>query len=172
MTMTLIETKTLPSAAASIEFTSIPQDFTDLLVLCAARSNQSGAFDNSTFLINGSGGSMRRLLGVGSSASSSSDANLTLEWTAASATADVFGSYSIYIPNYTSAVAKSISVDGVTENNATSAAAFILAGLSTSTAAVTTILFDAPGGAGTFLTGSIFSLYGILKGSDGIVTTS
>jgi len=35
--MKLIESKTLASAAAFIEFTSIPQDATDLVVLCNIR---------------------------------------------------------------------------------------------------------------------------------------
>ena len=77
----------------------------------------------------------------------------------------------MYIPNYTGSTNKSISVDSVTENNATNNLMNIQAGLWSNTAAITSILFTSDT-AGGFLAGSTISLYKITKGSDGIVTTS
>ena len=53
MTMSLIETKTLASAAASIEFTDIPQDGTDLLVLASIRSAFADVSNEIVMAING-----------------------------------------------------------------------------------------------------------------------
>jgi hypothetical protein len=169
--MKLIESKTLGTAAASIEFTSIPQDGTDLLVLIAARST---AGSETRLALNGStsGFSRRDLSGNGSSASSSSASdNYIGEMGVASSTANVFGSMNLYIPNYTGSSNKSYSVETVAENNATGANLRLLAGLWSNTAAITTLTIST-GGGDTIVAGSIISLYKITKGSDGIVTTS
>jgi hypothetical protein len=171
MTMTLIESKTLGAAAASIEFTSIPSTFTDLVILISARSNASGVRD---FLIsfNGSTASFtgRNLDGSGSSVGGGANARYVGTINGTPQTADTFGSYLVYIPNYSSAANKSFSVDGVTENNATTAYQTIGAGLWSNTAAITSVAF-APS-TDSLVTGTTASLYGVLKGSDGIVTTS
>jgi len=160
--MELIETVELASSAANITFSSIPADYDDLLLLMSCRSDQSGAFDNSNTKINGSAGTITRLTGDGSSAASSTGAAFTLQWPASSSTSNTFGNTSFYISDYTaSSKAKSVSIDISTENNATSASLQLMAGLTTTTSAVTTIEVDAPGGSGNFVTGSIISLYGI-----------
>jgi hypothetical protein len=58
---------------------------------------------------------------------------------AATSTANTFGNVAIYIPNYTSSNNKSISVDGVGENNATTAFADLYAGLWANSSAITSI---------------------------------
>lgn len=172
MTMKLIETKTLGTAAASIEFTSIPQDATDLCLLLSTRTTGT----NNTLIIqfNGSSSnySVRRLDGYGSGApASTSNTNPYLSFTNLSTyTANTFANCNLYIPNYTSSAAKVISSDNVTENNATAAEAIILAGLWNDTAAISSILIDPLDG--NLVAGSTASLYKITKGSDGIVTTS
>ena len=65
-----------------------------------------------------------------------------------------------------------MSVDAVGENNATQAFQIISAGLWANTAAITSIQLIPQSGGGTFVADSTVSLYGITKGSDGIVTTS
>ena len=169
--MKLIESKTLATAAASIEFTSIPSTFTDLVILISARSNASGLRD---FYIsfNGSTASFTgiNLDGTGSSVASAANARYVGSINGTAQTADTFGSYAIYIPNYSGATNKSFSVDGVTETNATLAIQTIAAGLWSSTASITSVAF-APS-TDSLVTGTTASLYGILKGSDGIVTTS
>jgi hypothetical protein len=76
----------------------------------------------------------------------------------------------IYIPNYTGSTAKSVSVDGVMENNATYAAAGIIAGLWNDTAAVTSVSISSE--VATLVQYSSATLYGILKGTSNGVTVS
>jgi hypothetical protein len=176
--MKLIESKTLATAAASIEFTSIPQTYTDL-VLVASLRNAGG---NEVFVrFNGDTGgnySWRRLQGTGAAALSDSQASyggynaffyFTYASTENSDTANTFGNGQLYIPNYTGSTTKSVSSDAVNENNATTARQAITAGLWNNTSAITSIAIT---GNGNYAIGSTVSLYGILKGSDGIVTTS
>jgi hypothetical protein len=75
------------------------------------------------------------------------------------ATANTFASTEIYIPNYTSTTSKSVSIDGVTENNATTSYQTFTAGLSTLSTAITSVSFGL--GAGNFVQYSTFSLYGL-----------
>ena len=178
MTMQLIESKTLGTAAASLEFTSIPQDGTDLLVLFSHRS--SGSTDGLQLVLrfNGltSGYSRILMYGDGSSATGgngSSEAFARFSFVQFSgSTSNTFGNAAIYIPNYTSSTAKSFSSDSVTETNATTInAAAIYGGLSSGTAAITSVtLFEQ--NSVNFVANTTASLYKITKGSDGIVTTS
>jgi hypothetical protein len=172
--MKLIESKTLGTAAASIEFTSIPQDGTDLVVLVSSRSN--GAFTSSEIDIafNGSSSNFtsRYLYGSGSAAGGATDTTLVGISSAASNTADTFGNATIYIANYTGSTNKSISTDSVGESNATAAYQAIAATLWSQTAAITSLTLQLDNGVRNFVAGSTASLYKITKGSDGIVTTS
>ena len=174
MTMTLIETKTLGADAASIEFTSIPQTYTDLVFFASTRASTSGTSVEPclvTFNANTSNYTHRTLNGTGSAtASASGTSRLVFNAPRTGTTASTFGNVSVYIPNYAGATNKSYSTDSVTEHNATEAHQTIIAGLWSDTAAITSVLF-APT-ANNFIAGSTISLYGILKGSDGIVTTS
>jgi hypothetical protein len=174
--MQLIETKTLGAAAASIEFTSIPQTYTDLCFLVSSRSTTSYAeqlglqFNTIT-----SGYSDRVLEGTGSGAASASNAGSGTRvysgvnnW--GDSTANTFANFSIYIPNYAGSTNKSVSIDQVTENNATLSWQSIIAALWSNTSAITSVNFLQV--SGNIDAGTTISLYGILKGSDGIVTTS
>jgi hypothetical protein len=174
MTMTLIETKTLGAEATAINFTSIPQTFTDLFFVLSLRDALNGNSNNTILAINGStaNGTGRNLVGTGSSADSGSDNLIFLASTSSNtSTANTFGNASIYIPNYTSSANKSISMDAVTENNGTAALQEIRASLWSNSAAITEIEFRTNATV-NYRVGSTISLYGILKGSDGIVTTS
>ena len=172
--MKLIETKTLTVAAASIEFTSIPQTFTDLVLLSSARTDRAENFgDVITIRPNGStsGISGRRLYGTGSTSVSNTTSFIPAAMASTTnQTSNTFGNSICYIPNYTSANQKSFSLDGVSENNAVSAIQIISAGLWTGTSAITSFILIAEFGA--LQIGSVFSLYGVTKGSDGIVTVS
>ena len=172
MTMTLIETKTLASAAASIEFTEIPQDGTDLLAVVSARSTSTGT-RNLAIALNGSssGFSGRYLFGNGSTtASGSDDPTAAGAYVPSDLTANTFSNVSLYFPNYSGATNKSVSIDSVIENNATDGGLYIKAMLWSNTAAITSMSFTP--NAGDLAIGTTISLYGITKGSDGIVTTS
>jgi hypothetical protein len=173
MTMQLIETKTLGTAAASIEFTSIPQDGTDLLVLLSGRGVAAATLVSAGLFINSVAAdtSWRRLSGNGSSASSGSTTGandfLIGDIPGANATSNTFSNNSIYIPNYTGSQQKSLSSDSVAENNATTADQNIIAGLCTKTAAVTSLTVRIYGGSSNLAAGSTVSLYKVTKGSGG-----
>ena len=178
MTMTLIETKTLGTAAASIEFTSIPQDGTDLVCVFSFRIDTGGTYVNTAIRFNGDTGSnysMRMLYGTGSgSGLSAAQTTTSLQWvysTGTVATANTFGNAQVYIPNYTGSTAKSVSMDSVSENNATEAIQALTAGLWSGTAAITSMLLFAQPGT-NLLAGSTASLYKITKGTDGTTVVS
>ena len=173
MTMKLIETKTLGTAAASIEFTSIPQTFTDLLVVASTRNNTTNRRDlDLSFNGVATDLSSRGLYGDGAGGSSlaSSEINPANVVPGPGTTANTFGSYQAYIPNYTSSAPKSVSIEAVGEDNATTILLVVLAGLWNVTDAITSIKLNPE--ATSFVAGTTISLYGVLKGSDGIVTTS
>lgn len=172
--MKLIETKTLTGTQASIEFTSIPQDGTDLVLLTTERTNNTGeiatliSFNDST-----TGFTVRRILG-GGSGSAESSAFTTGLFSGAQGTntsSTIFASTTCYIPNYTASTIKGYSSDHVTEANGTTAYQVIFAGLWNSSAAITKITLTPTAGS-SYVAGTTASLYKITKGSDGIVTTS
>lgn len=169
MTMTLISTVTLGSAAANIELTSIPGTFTDLLITASLRSAWANNIEGLLVAFNGSTSNFtwRNLEGNGSSASSgSSSVGRAGVINANSSTSNTFGSMRFYIPNYAGSTNKSYSVESVTENNATFSWQELTAGLWSNTAAITSIRFT-PDQGNNLLTGSTMSVYGILKGSGG-----
>lgn len=157
--------------AASIDFTSIPGTYTDLMVVHSGRN-----IGDIKITFNGvtTGYSRRHLYGNGSSAGSSSGSDAYVGRTApATATANTFSNVCIYIPNYAGATNKSYSSDSVDENNGTSAYQIILAGLWSNTAAITSLsLSDYGGGGVQFTQYSSATLYGVLKGSSGGVVVS
>jgi hypothetical protein len=167
--MKLIESKTLASAAASIEFTSIPQDSTDLVVLFSGRATLDVSMGQLSFNTGGTY-TRRYLLGNGSSASSGT-LGYDFAIVASARTANTFSNTAIYIPNYSGATAKSYSSDSVGESNETLSFATLVAGLWSGTAAITSINLY-PEAGGNWAIGTTASLYKITKGSDGIVTTS
>ena len=175
MTYQLIESKTLGTAQSSIEFTSIPQDGTDLVILASVRSTEA-SIGNALLEIRPNGStssaSARLLFGNGSSSSSITRTKIDGGWiTAVGSTSDTFSNNAIYLPNYTSSANKSFSTDGVQETNASLNYFGISASLWSNTAAITSLDFrDSTGN--NLVAGSTISLYKITKGSDGIVTTS
>jgi hypothetical protein len=182
-TLKKIQTVTVGSGgAASMDFTSIPQTYTDLKIVVSARWDQSGSttfglkFNSST-----TGYSRRWLYGNGASAASSNDtsgplpvADNTMPGT--NYTASVFGSVDIYIPNYTSANYKSVSSDGVSENNGTTAFQTLTAGLWSNTAAITDIsLTNFSGGFVQYTTATLYGVSNVTaagnaKATGGIIT--
>ena len=178
MSMTVIEHIEVGSGgAANIEFTAIPQTYTDLYLVVSARceADPSGVNQNIGVVFNGSAANRtnRELYGTGSVAGSSSLTVLRLGYASSQyATSNTFGNAHGYIPNYTSSNAKSISGDGVAEGNTTGMFMAIEAGLWNDTAAITSITVVAADGAKDFLQYSSATLYGITAGSDGTTTVS
>lgn len=166
MSMVLVSTVTVGAAgAASIEFTSIPQTGTDLLITWSTRSTNNDDFVNVTF--NGSSASFtERTLGAnGASVFSETKTNFAGFKPVSGTTANTHGNASMYIPNYAGSTNKSFSIDTVTEDNAAVAWQFIIAGLWSSTSAITSVALTVP--TGLFAQYSTASLYTITKGSGG-----
>ena len=97
--------------------------------------------------------------GSAGSDAASSTTSIIYEFVGNNSTANTFANAEIYIPNYTSANQKSVSIDSVGENNATTAYATLASGLWTSTAAITSIKLFSSGN--TILQYSTFYLYGV-----------
>ena len=179
--MVAIQTVTVGSGgAANIEFTSIPQTYTDL---CVVVSGRNGTATSSSlklrFNSSSTGYSDRSLEGNGAAASSASN-NMGTDYlycgllSGNGTTASTFGNTQIYIPNYTSSNNKSVSVDAVSENNAITAYALLDAGLWSNSAAITSITILPNSGA--FAQYSTATLYGVTsagtaaKATGGIIT--
>lgn len=165
-TYKLISSSTVGSGGAtSVSLSSIPGTYTDLLVKVSARiDNANGGMfvklNNTSsnyvsYRINVDSGSLQG--GTGSTSSFFMWATGT--W----ATASAFNNSEMYISNYTSSNHKSVIIDSVNENNASSIyAAGFIAGKWTNSSVVTSIDFT-PEGAGSpkFDQYSTFYVYGI-----------
>ncbi len=171
--MKLIESKTLATAQASIEFTSIPQNYTDLYILSSLRDT-SGIVGWVTCDVrpNGSSSSIRSIAtyGFNTTVGSLPASEIYHQATQGGNTANTFSNSSIYIFNYAGSTHKLFSVDTVTEGNTANTLNATTAGLWGNTAAITSLTFIIP--SINLAAGSMISLYGIAKGTDGIVTTS
>lgn len=157
--------------AANIEFTSIPQTYTDLLIKCSLR--QSGytgvTWDWLKIRLNGSSAtnySGRDLEGAGTSgvySNTFTSQNALVKLGLANSTtssSNTFSSNDIYIPNYAGSYNKSAAGDGVHEDNANVAICVMGAGLWSDTSAITSIsLFPENGTA--WVQHSSATLYGI-----------
>ena len=167
MAYELIETITLASSASSIEFTSIPQNGVDLLLVMSLSGNfanvPGASYAEITF--NGDTGTNYNwlfLYGTGSTAASFSVSSTTSSRTPflENDNSGDFGSMSCYISNYTSTATKSISYDGVTEQNATSALQTLIAANYTGSSGISSMLIE-PVQATLFSQYSTASLYKI-----------
>ena len=177
MTMQLISTATIGSGGAeNIEFTSIPQTYTDLSLLVSLRRSDTGFLGTTNLYLNGvtTGYNSRFLFSNGGVGSFTSTSAARVYSNRTSTTANTFTNVGVYIPNYAGNANKSYSIEAVLENNSTTLAEYIvlMATMSlSSTNAVTSLTITNTAGI-THLENSTVSLYGITKGSDGIVTTS
>jgi len=173
-----IQTVTVGSGgASSIDFTSIPQTYTDLKIVLSGRTTDSGATTaNVTFNGLSTNLSSRVLVGTGSSALSGTDTKIPVRINWSTSTSSTFGNAEIYIPNYTSANNKSVSTDSVNENNATEAYMTLGAHLWSSTAAINQVTITPA--TGNFVQYSTATLYGVAnvpaagnaKATGGIIT--
>jgi len=155
--------------AASIDFSSIPSTYTDLVLKLSARgTTTSGARDSLLATLNFNGTSTTYTVKVvrasGGTPSASSTGGPTGGYVNASNfTASTFSSTEIYVPNYASSNAKSFSIDSVTEQNATGWDTImgLEAALWNGTSAINQITLTLD--YGNFAQYSTASLYGISK---------
>ena len=172
--MTLIETKTIGAGgSATLEFTGIPNTYTDIQVVISARSDSALGTGNVAFnlAINSSTAdkTFRRLYGGGGSTGSDTPSTSARAGSAvptSTATASTFNNVSYYFPNYAStSIYKSFSLEGVTENNSSSVYEIDMAGLLwSSNSAITSLSFTMSDGS-NFVQYSSASLYGIKSAS-------
>lgn len=154
----------LSSAASSITFSSIPQGYTDLKVVVTGRLSSGNGFMLLDF--NGlatANFSHKVLEGNGASAYSfvSGNTNYATGLVGGGDTANTFTNVEFYIPNYTASINKSVSIDGVTENNGTTAYADLEALLWSNTAAITQFRLTTSS-AVNFAANTTATIYGIL----------
>jgi hypothetical protein len=159
----LLERIELNASAASVTFSSIPQTgYTDLKVVVSAMNTVGLAVTTLKFNGSSSGYTYKALRGSGSAAASFDQST----WgagayfqTGYNINGTTPNSNEIYIPNYAGATNKSVSIDGVQEANSSTAYSFLVAGLWSNTAAITSITV-APD-TDSFAANSTFSLYGL-----------
>jgi hypothetical protein len=167
-TYTIISSNVLSASAASVTFSAIPSTYTDLVLRASARSDRANPADALRITFNSDTGtnySTTAITAVGGAASSftfANTANLQYNTTDGDgATASTFGSFEMYLPNYTSTTSKPISVFTVAEDNSTANGTIRgIANLYRNTTAITSITI-VPNTGPNWLSGSSFYLYGI-----------
>lgn len=172
MSMTFIAQTELSSAQNTVEFTSIPSTFTDLLLVISLRSTFAAVVTDGNMTFNGTSANLtgRLLYGDGSSRGSASYTAIRFWHPGSSATSNTFNNMQVYIPNYASSNAKSVSIDSVSENNGTTSWQAIFAGLWNDSTAINRVSFSDING--NFTQYSSATLYGVTAGSSGGVTVS
>lgn len=161
-TFKLIASSTVGAGgASSVTFSSIPGTYTDLCLKYSIRNTST----NPTViaLINGSSSNFLRTYMVGDGSSVNSAANDASNYigygSVSTDTASTFSNNELYISNYTASTFKPFVVDNVTENNATTAYAYLASSSWSNTAAITSIDISMFGG--NLAQYSTLTLYGI-----------
>lgn len=149
--------------ASSIDFTSIPSTYTDLVIKLSGRTLEAyyyGSFqirfNSSTTTYTGKDLYGIAASGVGSASRTTTYYNLD----GATATASTFASVEIYIPNYASSNYKSFSMDAAAEDNSNNNNESLVAGLWSTSTAISSISIVP---TNNFVQYSTASLYGISK---------
>jgi hypothetical protein len=162
-TMTPIATQTLTASASSITFSSIPQGYTDLMIVTSAIANVTGA-DVFVTTYNGdtaSNYSYTSLYGSGSSAGSyrGTSVGIILGWMSVFNSSE-WSPSTFHFMNYANTTTYKTML--VKSGNATTSGAYVdlSVGLWRSTAAITSINMRTVNGYG-IKAGSSFTLYGI-----------
>ena len=149
--------------AATIDIQNIPATYTDLVLKISSRDGSG--FSDAYITFNGSTANYtdRLLFGTGSAASSSVPSGtgiIAVANNGSASTASTFSNVEIYIPNYAGSNNKSVSIDAVSENNATAAYAYLAAGLWSDSSAINRIVFTP---FSNLVQYSTATLYGISK---------
>lgn len=150
------------ASQASIEFTSIPQTYTDLFLVYSARASGSSTSWQMDISLNSSttGFNSIYLQGGGTSVVSGTLARYGGNAVGNTATASTFNNTQIYFPNYTTSANKVYNIEMATENDAAAADRALIAGIWTNSAAITSITLT-PNASATVLQHSMATLYGI-----------
>ena len=156
--------------AASIDFTSIPSTYTDLVLKISARSNRTGSNYTDDLILQFNGDTATNynakvIYGGNGSTGSFSGSGVTGTYggyaVGTDGTANTFGNSEVYIPNYAGSTAKSLSADGVAESNSSTGVYLdLIAGYWSGTAAINAIKIK-PANGTTLLQYSTAYLYGV-----------
>ena len=149
---------------AQVDFTSIPQTYTDLLIktsvnnganldLILMRFNSNSSSIYTQLVLRGTGTNLNTYTDTGWSAATSFGLSYTGDST------NVFSNNEYYIPNYTGSNYKSISNDSAHEANSSTAYLIFYSGLFSDTTPITSINLISSGS--NFGQYSTFYLYGI-----------
>jgi len=162
----LAEVSVGSGGTSAIAFNNIPQNYTDLVIKLSIRHTRSLEYEDIKCSINGrsvaTNWSFKAIYGYGSTAGSegySGNSSYSIV-TGDTATANTFSNTEIYIPNYSTSTAKSISADSSTENNGSNAILYMASALFDSTTNIVSIEFT-PAHTGTFMQHSTATLYGV-----------
>lgn len=163
-TFELIASSTVGALGASnISFTSIPSTYTDLVLYTSVRSLVAGYGTDMNITLNGSTSSFssRRIYAYSGTVYSDTQTNVSGVVNGATSTASIFASNYLYFPNYAGATNKSYMIDGVIENNSSTAyLPELSANLWSNTAAITSITVADATGANLVQYSSAY-LYGV-----------
>lgn len=158
-TYALIESVTLGSATSTVTFSSIPNTYTDLILVF---NGSASSYVNTYLQINGDSSSLyseTRIYGNGSTAISARYINQTFAFVG-----DVHTNQSNGFLHFMDYANTNVFKTFLSRDNAPSGGLGAWAGLYRSTSAISSILFGATSGA-TFNSGSTFNLYGIQAGN-------
>jgi len=150
---------------SSIDFTSIPQTYTDLVIKASIRTNRGFLSDALAVKLNNSttGYVSRDITYDNNNVASYADlfgAGYNLNTQGNGGTSNTFSNQEIYIPNYTGSTNKSFISESTVENNAPDARVEMMSSLWSNTSAITSIIL-ASYTSNTILQYSTATLYGI-----------
>lgn len=156
----------LTGTQATITFSSIPQTYTDLILVASPRSDQAGEIIGMELTLNGSPTQSNTYLygnGLDTAGSTRPGTVYTPNAVGSAATSNTFGSVEIYFPNYTTSSSINVSITATPENNATTGSlrTAVQAKLIQKTTGITSITLAIQSSLGSFVSGSRFDLYGI-----------
>lgn len=167
-TYTYISKVTVTGATATyMDFTNIPQTFTDLLFQINVRSSRSGnnGFPTVIFNSTSTGYTARHMYGTGNNQQGAFTAGSSYGYcSSAPFLANTFGGGELYIPNYTSNTYKPFNFDSCSENSSGTQDLYVLDAsqqLWSSTAAITSVRFQNLDTSDSFVQNSEIILYGI-----------
>jgi hypothetical protein len=153
--------------ASTMEFTSIPSTYTDLVLKFSGRDNVAAVTHNIQMIFNNSStGYSNRYIYADGSTTGSGNSGASSTWMQGTylngtpSTANNYSNIEIYIPGYAGNKKKSATFFSVVENNGTSGGVSSWSGLWSNTAAITSIKFTSIDG-GTTSQFSSATLYGI-----------
>ena len=165
-TMTKLASTTVGvGGTASVTFSNIPQNYTDLCIRISCRTDRSADEGGLGVQLNNSttGQTYRVLAGSGSNGTGSVNTAYEPLWVVriqgATAGTGIFSSTELYIPNYSGNTSKTILGDSATEKNDSIAYITVSSVVQPNSSPVTSITLS--GISGTLQQHSVFNIYGV-----------